>query len=120
MAFIRSWRGPQVAARVEAATKQAIDAITERAAEDAQANHWWQNRTGELESNIIAEPAERRADGRVVGRFGTSLRREGFYGLFLERRQPFLRPAADRNFPALPLEIRARMMLADRILTRFM
>lgn len=102
-----TWRGPEVLAAVREATREAIDETTEEAAKDAAASHWWRNRSGLLEANIEHEPADR--FGRTVrGRFGTT-RRQGFYGLFLERRTPFLRPAADRNFPRLAQRIRGRL-----------
>lgn len=114
MPTLVDWRGPQVRARVLAATKAAIDECTESAARDAAGNHWWRNRSGDLQGNIVSEPAKIE-NGRLVGRFGTSLRREGFYGLFLERKTPFLRPAADREFPALARRVRVRLSLLDRI-----
>lgn len=100
------WLGEIVQARIVAATMAAIDETTHAAAEDAKTNHWWSNRTGSLEANTFNAPAV--IDGpRIVGKFGSSMRREGFYGLFLERRTPWLRPAADRHFHELPLKIRA-------------
>jgi hypothetical protein len=104
------WKGPQIKARVEHATLRGIDDCTEAAARDAQGSHWWRNRSGDLQSNIIAEPAKVAPGGHRRGRFGSSLRRGGFYGLFLERRTPFLRPAADREFPKLGRAIRRRFI----------
>lgn len=101
------WLGDEVLAKAITASMEAIDVVTQAAADDAKANHWWSNRTGDLEKNTIAEPAT--TDGlEVRGRFGATLRRGGFYGLFLERRTPWLRPAADRTFPLLPLTIREK------------
>lgn len=116
MATLLHWRGDEVAKRVRAAALAAVDETTEAAAEDARANHWWANRSGSLEGNIVVEPAKADAGGRVAGRFGTSLRREAFYGLFLERKTPFLRPAADREFPQLAKRIRGRLSRLDRFL----
>lgn len=103
------WLGGILTARIEAAAMAAIDEATHAAADDAKDSHWWQARRGSdgLEGQIIAEPAKPEP-GRVVGRFGATLRRDGFYGLFLELREPFLRPAADRHFPTLPALIRGR------------
>lgn len=103
------WLGGVVAERVALAAAAAIDEATHAAAEDAKASHWWQARRGSegLEGHIVAEPAKLHLN-MVEGRFGSSLRAGGFYGLFLERKTPFLRPAADRNFPKLPGLIRGR------------
>lgn len=105
-----TWLGDLVAERIAIAATAAIDEATKGAADDAAQTHWWQAQRGQagLEGQIIAEPAKPGAPGEIVGRFGSSLRKDGFYGLFLERRMPFLRPAADRHFPRLPLLIRGR------------
>lgn len=104
---ITSWHGDAVLARVQDAARRAIDDVNAEAARDAQGNHWWQSRDGQLESNIVHEPAERTATG-ARGRFGTTAR-QGFYGLILERKRPFLRPAADREWPDLADAIRRRL-----------
>lgn len=106
MASAVVWLGERIEARMAAAAKVAIDEVTKAAAEDAAANHWWANRSGDLAANTFAAPAVIEGP-RVVGKFGSSMRREGFYGLFLERRTPWLRPAADRHFRKLPARIRA-------------
>lgn len=99
------WLGSELLAKAARAAQEAIDVATEAAAEDAKKNHWWANRTGDLERNVIATPAK--IEGPIVtGKFGSTLRQEGFYGLFLERHTPWLRPAADRNFPKLGYFIR--------------
>lgn len=95
------WLGDLIIEETVAKAKEAIDHVTKAAADDAKQNHWWSNRTGDLESNTFAEPATLTPEGTVRGRFGSSLRREGFYGLFLERKTPWLRPAADRHFREL-------------------
>jgi len=98
------WFGERILERKLETARLAIDEITEEAAADAQGSHWWKNRTGNLEGHIISEPAKR--EGSVVtGKFGATSR-EAFYGLFLERRTPFLRPAADRTFPRLAARMR--------------
>lgn len=107
MANRLNWKGPQVLASVQRATVAAVDETTKEAAQGASASHWWQSRSGLLEANIESEPAERKGR-RVSGKFGTT-QRQGFYGLFLERRTPFLRPAADRVFPHLAGLIRRRL-----------
>lgn len=102
-----TWRGDAVKARVVAASQAAIDETTAEAARHAEGSHWWRGRSGQLGGEIKAEPSKR--SGReVVGKFGSTMRR-GFYGLFLERRTPFLRPAADQVFPRLAARIKRRV-----------
>lgn len=107
MAGTLTWRGKQVAEKVMRAAQEAVDDVTEEAAKDAAASHWWGARTGTLTANIVNEPAKRRGN-LITGRFG-STQTQGFYGLFLERRSPFLRPAADRTFSTLARRIKARL-----------
>ena len=106
-ARITEWRGDAILTRVLEAARKAVDDTTEAAARDAAGNHWWSGRSGQLEGEIGSKPAERNGDV-VDGSFGATKTR-GFYGLFLERRTPFLRPAADREFPRLAGRIRARL-----------
>lgn len=113
------WEGDKVRDRVLHAAADGIDDTLRDADAAATASHEWQNRTGNLEENIITEAAHR--DGNeIVGRFGTTYSplkgtRSGFYGLFLEegtRRiapRPFLRPAADATFPGLAEKIREKL-----------
>lgn len=108
MANRLDWRGDRVLAQVSRAIKDAIDETTKDAAEDAKDSHWWQSRSGNLESEIVTWPAQRTGGAQWTGKFGTT-KGAGFYGLFLERRTPFLRPAADRNFPKLAKAIKRRI-----------
>jgi hypothetical protein len=107
------WNGDAVLARVTEAARVSIDETLREADLDATASHWWRNRTGNLELNIVTEPAK--IVGPVIsGRFGYTYSgkkgvRSGFYGLFLEMKMPVLRPAADRTFPTLAAKIRARL-----------
>lgn len=96
-----TWYGNQIARRVTEAAIEAVDETTQAAADAAQQQHWWASRgDNNLQRQTINEHAEIVEDGAVAGRFGTT-RRKGFYGLFLELQQPFLRPAADQEFPHL-------------------
>lgn len=106
------WNGDKLVEQLAEAARAAIDETLDEADADASASHWWVNRTGNLEENIVTEAAT--VEGtRVIGRFGTTMqkrgRRTGFYGLFLEYDTPFLRPAADRTFPTLASKIARRM-----------
>lgn len=102
------WQGDKVVERVLNATRESVDESTEEAARVAAGSHWWRSRTGNLDSQIVNEPAVRTGNTAVKGRFG-STRDKGFYGLFLERRNAFLRPAADSVFPRLVARIRSRL-----------
>lgn len=104
---VTEWNGPEISAQILAASVEAIDELTGEAADLAEHDHWWTNRTDQLEQETISEPA--RAYVHVaVGRFGTT-RRRGFYGLILEYKRPFLRPIADSVFPQLAARIRGRL-----------
>jgi hypothetical protein len=88
--------------------RAAIDAVNETvdaAAQDAQSHHGWDARRGRrgLQGQVKVEPA-RVENGVIKARFGSTQVR-GFYGLILERRHPWLRPAADRHFPDLSKRI---------------
>jgi hypothetical protein len=94
------------------AARAAVDETVDEAADDARVSHEWQNRTLQLEEEIVtehADPGERNPSAR----FGTT-RGRGFYGLFHEEgtvheyERPFLRPAADRFFPTLAHKISRR------------
>lgn len=102
---IVDWRAQQIVERLLEAAREAIDETTAAAAQQAAvaASH----RTGRLAEETISEPAVVEG-GKARGKFG-STRRRGFYGLFLERRRPFLRPAADAVFPTLARRIKGRM-----------
>jgi len=104
---IDRWYGDRILDKVQKASVEAIDEVLEDTAKDAASNHWWASRSGNLEGAIVAEAAERTPRG-ARGRFG-STQHEGFYGLFLERKTPFLRPAADRQFPKLAAAIKRRL-----------
>jgi hypothetical protein len=103
---ITTWNDDKLREHIRAAALAAIDDITQAAAQEAQQNHWWRDNSGHLKEETISESARVDANG-VSGKFGTTQRR-GFYGMFLEYQQPFLRPVADRVFPGLPDRLRAR------------
>jgi hypothetical protein len=94
---ITKWNADELVATIERRAHEAIDETTAEAAQAAKGMA--PRRRGQLVSEIVSEPAQRQ-DGRIVGKFGSTKVR-GFYGLFHERRRPFLRPAADATFPRL-------------------
>lgn len=109
------WQGAKLVARVRAASVAAVNETVDAARDDAAVSHEWVNRNGQLEEEIVSEHATP-GDPNPTARFGTT-RRRGFYGLFHEEgtvhefARPFLRPAADRQFPSLAARIRRRLKL---------
>lgn len=107
------WRGADLVERVRTAARLGVNDAVDAARDDARVSHEWINRTGQLEEEIVSEHADP-GDRNPTARFGTT-RRRGFYGLFHEEgtehefARPFLRPAADRNFPSLAARIRRRL-----------
>lgn len=106
------WNGDRLVEQLAEAARASIDETLGEADADASATHWWRNRTGNLEMNIVTEAAK--VEGvRVLGRFGyTTMKRgarTGWYGLFHEYKLPTLRPAADRTFPTLASKIARRL-----------
>lgn len=104
------WRGAEVAARAEAAAKLAIDKTMARCVDEAKTDHPWENRTGTLEGSLRIVDAAAEDGARVVGRWGSA---DVNYAIYLEtgtvhmEPKPYLRPAADRQYPYLRLRIRA-------------
>lgn len=107
------WRGKQFVEEMRTAARIGVNETVDAARDDAASSHEWLNRTGQLEEEIVSEHATSRQRD-PVGRFGTT-RRRGFFGLFHEEgtthefARPFLRPAADREFPSLAKRIRRRL-----------
>jgi hypothetical protein len=106
------WNGDKIISRMERAVRGAVNETVDAARDDALATHTWENRTGQLEEELISVHAAA-GERNPAASFGTTKRR-GFYGYFHERgtineiARPFLRPAADRNFPGLKLRIARR------------
>lgn len=110
------WEGDKVASKVERAQIEGINATMAAAAIHARRNHPWRNVTGILERSIgIAEHAKYRTSG-AVGLWGSQDVR---YALIHElggqagpgRRvtipaRPYLRPAADAQYPGLARRIK--------------
>lgn len=95
------WLGHEVQRRVVDATKRAIDATTEEAAEYARTHHrGWKSVTGTAEGSIGTNPA-REQSGRIRGNV-TGGAGEAFYLLILEvKNGAALRTAADVVFPSV-------------------
>jgi hypothetical protein len=114
------WNGDAIEARVDRAVRAGIDDTTQDIDDDATVSHWWENRdlkryktpAGFLEREIVTTPSFVDGD-RIVGRVGVRYSGEpkvktAFYGLFLEYKQPWLRPAFDRQAHRLAMHIRDR------------
>lgn len=103
----------RVVDRIQAVARDEVNATVDAARDDAAASHVWVNRTGQLEEELVSEHADPDAENPTA-RFGTT-RRRGFYGYFheagtvREMATPFLRPAADRQFPGLKDRIEERL-----------
>lgn len=103
-----TFHGKEVASHVISEARFAVEETLHEAAEEAKRSHWWtKRRAAGLETQIQVGPIEH--VGSVIrGTFGAT-KGQGFYGLFLERRVPYLRPAADATFPKLAVKLRNRL-----------
>lgn len=102
------WNGRRVLARVLAGTALAIDQTTAACVTHAKTFHPWSNRTGTLEGSLQMRPAAPRGS-TVEGKWGSfSVRYAIFLELGTSRMQPYpyLRPAADVEYPKLGGRIR--------------
>ena len=109
-----NWKGKEVLSKVERAAALGINATMAQAVEHAKRNHEWVNRSTTLEGSIaIAKYAQKRRR-RIVGLWGS---RDVKYALVHElgsakkniRPRPYLRPAADANYPNLARNIKRAM-----------
>ena len=102
------WKGDQIVTNMGKATALGIDQVLAMCVNDAKNDHNFVNRTGLLEGSIQSRPAQI-SGGRWVGSWGSF---NVDYAIFVEagtiklQARPFLRPAADRNYPKLPDQIR--------------
>jgi hypothetical protein len=98
------WQGRQVQARVIKAAKEGIDATMAAAAIHAKQHHPWTFRTGTLEGSIAIAEYAHEEGGLIVGLWGSL---DVVYAKWLElgtgrmAAYPYLRPAADVEYPKL-------------------
>ena len=104
-----NWRGDEVQKKMESCIKQGINQTMSAAAIHAKQNHPWQNRTGTLEGSIRPVTAAHKEGDEFVGLWGST---DVAYALVLETGGvrmpafPYLRPAADAEYPKLAGRIR--------------
>jgi hypothetical protein len=119
------WNGDDLIAKIENATREAVNETVDAARDDARLTHPWQDDPRErtlksgrkvdthLERQIQSEHAHP-DDPNPSGAFGYT-RQKGFYGLFHEdgtvheHAFPTIRPAADRQFPLFLERLRRRL-----------
>lgn len=114
MATVR-WRGTEIAAKVQTAARIGLDQTTAAAATHAKQNHEWNNVTGTLEGSLQARPAETVNFTTLLALWGSF---DVEYAIWLEigtavmAERPYLRPAADAEYPKLLERIRAALLVA--------
>lgn len=101
MAYKLRWAGPAVVERVVAKTAVAEREVVRRAAEQAATNHPWTSETGATEAGIWA--GEPRIHGDLISTPWGAPSPAYFLevGTVHMPAFPFLRPAADANYPML-------------------
>lgn len=118
---LRSWRGPQITEKAIVASKLGVDATMAACVTHAKNNHPFTNRTGTLEGSLGVDEFAQIVGLLIVGRWGSL---SVSYAIFMEFLRgeimgdtgwtrsrdgggPFLRPAADFQYPILRARIRA-------------
>ena len=108
------WRGKQVLSKLRRAQVKGVNITMQDAANHARQNHPWKSRTFELESSIQITTFARPKGRGVSGIWGSldiayalihELGSEASSGQNIPAR-PYLRPAADAQYPALASNIR--------------
>lgn len=107
--FSLIWQGKAIEHRMVEAAKIGVDGTTAACVQHAKTNHPWTNRSGTLEGSIEMRPAKELAGMVVRGEWGSFMVN---YALWLEIGTskmpafPYLRPAADSEYPELATRIR--------------
>lgn len=101
------WKGREVVENVSRAAVKGIDKTLADCTREAKRNHEFTNRTTILEGSIRAEAAHQEGR-RIVGRWGSFNVEYALYvevGTATSAPYPYLRPAADLNYPNLAKNI---------------
>ena len=103
------WKGAQVSEKLRKAQIEGVNATMAECVIDAKNSHEWLNRTGTLEGSIDIAQHAREEPGAVVGEWGSQDVHYAIYhevGTAFMPARPYLRPAADRNYPNLERNIK--------------
>ena len=98
------WEGDKVINKMDKCIIQGMNQTMAKAVEHAKQNHPWKNVTSILEGSIRAVKAARKVGDEVIGIWGSV---DVSYALVLELGGvnrpafPYLRPAADAQYPKL-------------------
>lgn len=107
------WEGEKLLDKSRRAQRQGVDATMQLAVVSAKSNHEWKNRTGTLEGSLQVTEAAQDTGSGAAGSWGST---DVAYALIHELGgqagsatippRPYLRPAADREYPGLAKRIR--------------
>lgn len=92
------WQGDKLIKKMDASIARGINQTMSAAVIYAKKNHTFKNRTGTLEGSIRPVIAAHKEGSEFVGLWGSV---DVAYALPVEFRLPFLRPAADAEYPNL-------------------
>lgn len=119
-----NWEGDKVIKKMDGCIMQGINQTMSAAAIHAKKNHPWRNRTGTLEGSIRPVIAARKIGDEFVGLWGSV---DVEYALVLELGSmgrvgippyPYLRPAAEAEYPKLAGRIRKCFEGGKTLVTR--
>ena len=105
------WEGPRVASKMRKAEIRAINIVMSRCVRTAKTSHEWKNRTGILEGSIGVEFFARPQGSGAAGIWGSvDVKYARVHELGSPKQtikaRPYLRPAAEKEYPRLAAEIR--------------
>ncbi len=106
------WQGDKVMSRMQRAQVEGVEATMAAAVIHAKRNHPWANRTGTLERSIDIHEHATAIRGGARGLWGSL---DVIYALIQElggqfiTARPYLRPAADVQYPGLARRIKVAL-----------
>jgi len=128
-----TWKGKALTEKMRRAQKLGVNATMAKCVQDAKSNHTWQNQSGVLEGSIVIDVFARDFERGVEGVWGSrdvvyariqelggtirptraaklAIPQPGGGVAFVDSvtipARPYLRPAADKNYPDLVMNIR--------------